>query len=148
MLTFGEETKLTRVSNAVAAGTTDVNSASVDMQGFDAVAFVVAFGTITAGAATSIKVQQSSDDGSADDWTDLEGTGVTVADDDDNQIAVVDVTHPSKRHLRCVVDRGTQNAVVDGIVAVQYRPDSVPTTHDAATVVGVETHATPAEGTA
>ena len=48
MIAFGERTKLTRVSNAVAAGTTDINSSSVDMTGFDGVAFVVALGAITA----------------------------------------------------------------------------------------------------
>lgn len=148
MLTLSEDTKLTRVSNAVAAGTTVVNSASVDMSGFDGVAFVVALGAITATAVTSVKVQQSSDDGVADAYADLAGTGIVVADTDDDKLFVVDVAHPTERFLRAVVSRGTANAAVDGILAVQYRPKKTPTTHDAATVGGVETHPAPDEGVA
>ena len=58
--------KITRVSNAVAAGTSDINSSSVDMQGYDAVEFVVLFGAIVATAVTSVKAQQSSDWGGPD----------------------------------------------------------------------------------
>ena len=40
--------KTVRVINATAAGTSDVNGATVDMQGFEAVRFLVGFGTLTA----------------------------------------------------------------------------------------------------
>jgi len=137
--------KLTRVNNAVAAGTTDVESASVDMKSFESVTFLVAFGAITATAVTSVKVQQSADDST---FNDLAGTGVTVADDDDNQVVAVEVHAPLDRYVRCVVDRGTANAVVDGIIASQSGPDAAPVTHDATTVVDTEVHHAPAEGTA
>lgn len=142
------EGKVTRVSNAVAAGTTDINSSSVDMSGFDSVTFYVLFGTITASAVTSVKAQQSSDDGSSDTFADLTGTGITVADDDDNQVVVLEIDQPRERYVRCVVDRGTQNAVVDGIIAVQHNAKTVPVTHDSSTVVSSEYHHAPAEGTA
>jgi len=141
-----ESGKLTRVSNAVAAGTSDVNSAVVDTQGFASCTFLVAFGAITAGAVTSCKVQQ----GAASDLSDaadLAGTAVTVADDDDNQLVAIEVVEPRERYLRCVVDRGTQNAVIDGVVAIQTRAKRLPVTHDATTVVGSELHVSPAEGT-
>lgn len=141
-----EETKITRVSDAVAAGTTDVNSTGVDMSGFSAVAFLVALGTLTATAVTSIKLQQSDDDGSADAYSDLEGSAITVADDDDNQIFVAEVVRPGKKYVRCVVDRGTANAVIDSIVAIQHQARSVPTTQPATTTV--ESSVSPAEGTA
>lgn len=140
--------KITRVSNAVAAGTSDINSSSVDMGadgGYDSVMFLVEFGTITSGAVTSVKAEQSADDSS---WNDLAGTGVTVADTDDNGVAWLDVHRPGDRYVRCTVDRATQNAVVDGITAIQYNARELPTTHDATTVLGGEFHLTPAEGTA
>ena len=140
-------TKVTRVLNAVAAGTTDQNGSTIDMQGWDGVVFLVAFGTITAGAVTSIKAQQ----GAASDLSDaadLEGTGVPVADTDDNKVAALDIVRPRERYVRVVVDRGTQNAVIDGAIAIQYRGRKAPTTHDTSTVVTPETHASPAEGTA
>lgn len=140
--------KVTRVMNAQAAGTSDVSSAALDMANFDGVKFYVSFGTITSGAVTSVKVQQSSDDAASDAYADLEGTAVTVADDDDNQVVVIDVYRPKERYLEVVVDRGTANAVIDGVVAVQYGPRVMPTTDDSTTVVAREVHASPAEGTA
>ena len=147
-MNLSKTAKVTRVSNAVTAGTTDINSSSVDMQGFDAVQFIVAFGAITASAVTSVKLQQSSDDGSSDSWADLEGTSQTVADNDDNQLFILDHARPRERYVRCVVDRGTQDAVVDGIIAMQYNADVEPVTHDSTTVGGSELHHAPAEGTA
>jgi hypothetical protein len=46
------------------------------------------------------------------------------------------------------VDRGTANAVIDGIIAIQYNANVEPVTHDSTTVVGSEFHHAPAEGTA
>lgn len=147
MLNLGTQSKITRVIDATVAGTSDVNGATIDMKGFEAVCFVVLFGTITATAVTSIKVQQ----GAASDLSDaadLTGTSVSVAADDDDQVAYVEVVKPRERYVRVVVDRGTANAVLDGAIAIQTNPKSEPTTHDSTTVVGGETHLSPAEGTA
>ena len=146
-MNLSKNTKLTRVSNAVAAGTTDINSTVIDMQNFEGVQFLVAFGAITAGAVTSIKVQQGAQS-DLSDAADLEGTAVAVADDDDNKLFYLDVFRPRERYVRLVVDRETQNAVLDGIFAQQYGPRTMPTIHDSTTVGGGETHASPAEGTA
>lgn len=132
----------------VAAGTTDLTSEAVDMAGFEGVRFICGFGAITAGAATSVKAQQSSDDGASDAYADLEGTAITVADDDDNQVTIIDVFRPRERYLKHVVDRGTQNAVVDFLIAELYGARQEPTTDDTATVVAREVHLSPAEGTA
>ena len=136
--------KVTRVSNAAAAATTDVTSSSVDMQGFDSVTFYVAMGAIVSGAATSIHAEQSADDSS---FADLAGTNITIADDDDNQVAILEIEQPSDRYLRVVVDRATQNATVDSIIAVQTKANKEPVTHDSSTVVGSEYHLAPDEGT-
>lgn len=137
-----------RVSSAVAAGTTDVTSSAIDMQGYEGALIIFAFGTITSGAVTSCLVHQSSDDGGADAYTALLGSGVTVADDDDNQIVIIDVYKPRERYLKGVIDRATQNAVVDGIFVLRYGASKQPATNDSATVVGREIHRSPAEGTA
>ena len=147
-MNLSNQIKTTRLLNAVAAGTTDQNGTGVDMQGFLGVRFTFLFGTITSGAVTSCKAQQSSDDGSADTYADLEGTAIAVADDDDNQVVVLEVYRPRERYVRPVIDRGTQNAVIDGIIAEQYGAIVQPTTDDATTVVDSEIHVSPAEGTA
>lgn len=144
---LAKNVKVIRAMNAVAAGTTDQTSSWIDTAGFDGIVFITAFGTITSTAVTSVKIQQST----ASDGTngaDLEGTSITVADDDDNQMTVHDIYRPRERYLAAVVDRGTANAVIDGIVAILYNGVKAPVTHDASTVVSAEYFASPAEGTA
>ena len=145
MLNLSKAGKATRISDAVAAGTTDINCTGVDMKGYESVTFYTLFGTITATAVTSVKAQQSEDNSS---FADLEGTAITVADDDDNQVAILEIVRPQERYVRLVVDRGTANAVVDGVIAVQTDAIEEPVTHDSTTVVGAELHHAPAEGTA
>lgn len=141
--------KTTRVMNAVAAGTTDQNSSSVDMQNFEGVEFTALLGALTATQVTQMKLQQSSDDGSSDGWSDIEGSQSTaMADDDDNQCIVVDIYKPTKRYVRAVLERGTANAVIDGIVAKQYNARKQPVTNDATTVQDTVKLVEPAEGTA
>ena len=136
--------KFTRVMDAVAAGTSDQNSSSVDMKSYDAVTFVVGFGAITASAVTSIKVQGSDDDSA---WADLAGTAVSVADSDDDKIVLAEINCPQQRYMRVVVDRGTQNAVIDFAVALQSKANAAPVTQSSS-VLGSEFHQAPAAGTA
>lgn len=136
--------KITKVKAATAAGTTDINSDSVDMQGFDGVLFFTTFGVITASAVTSIQADQSSDDSS---FNALLGTKVVVAADDDNQTFFLDIVRPGKRYLRLTVDRATQNAVVGEIYAIQYRARSKGITQNVTDKVTGELHISPAEGT-
>ena len=78
-----KNTKVTRVSNAEAAATTDVNTTILDMSGYRGVMWIAEFGAITATAVTSIKAQQ----GAASDLSDaadLTGTSISIDDDEDN----------------------------------------------------------------
>lgn len=139
--------KVTRVMNAVAAGTTDQNSSIVDMADYEGVLFLASFGALTATQVTQIKGQQGADSGLSD-AADLAGTLVgPLADADGNKILGLDIYQPQERYVRCVVDRGTANAVIDGVIAIQYGPRKKPTTHDS-TVKALELHISPAEGTA
>ena len=142
---ISNQIKTTRVSNAAAAGTTTINSSSVDMLNYEGVRFTVPFGAIVAGAATSVKANQSADDST---FNDLLGSSQTVADTDDNKVFIIDIWRPIDRYVRCTVLRATQNSTVDGIIAEQYGPRVLPPTNDATTVGGQEIHTSPAEGTA
>lgn len=129
---LSDAVKTTRVSNAVAAGTTDVECTSVDMAGFDAVRFVASFGTLTASQVTTVKAQESADNST---FTDITGAASAAFDDgDDNLIAIVDVIRPTKRYVRLVIDRGTANAVVDCVLAEQYQARSEPVTQSASVI--------------
>lgn len=138
--------KFTRISNAVAAGTTDVECTAIDMQGFESVVFGIMVGAITANAVTGAHVQQSSDNGVADAFSDLAGTAVSIADDDDNGMVLVEVVKPQKRYVKLIIDRATQNAVVDGAFALQYNGRKEPVTQPVSIVATGVTYS-PEEGT-
>ena len=137
--------KVTRVIDAIVAGTSGQNGTTIDMKGFDSVLFITSFGVITTNAVTSVNLATSSDDSN---WNDLIGSKIVVADDDDTSVTVHDVNAPLERYIRVEVARATQNAVIDGCVCIQYNAQASPTTHDATTVIGAEFYASPAEGTA
>ena len=139
--------KLTRVSNAVAAGTGTVNGTGVDTKGFGSTTFIAAFGTLTSGTVVTLKAQQSPTT-TTGDYGDIAGSSQTVAADDDNQICAVEIVGATERYLRPVITRTTANAVVDGIIAIQTDPHTEPVTHDSSTVVGTELHQAKATGTA
>jgi hypothetical protein len=142
-LNLNDHVRITRVMNAVAAGTSDQNGSSVDMLGYEGVIFIALLGTLTATQVTSMFAQQSADDST---FASLAGTNVgPAADGDGNKCLVLDVCKPNKRYVRPVIDRGTANAVIDGVIAIQYRARKQPTAH-ATSVAFAEAHFSPAEG--
>lgn len=145
MLNASKEVKLlTAITpTAGAAGASAISGTGLDMSAFESVLMVCRFGAITTGAVTSIKAQQSEDNSS---FADLEGTGQTVADTDDDLIFYIDLIKPRERYVRLAVSRATQNAVVAEAHYVQYGAMKQPTTQP--TGVNGETHVSPAEGTA
>ena len=132
-------------ASARAAGQTAINGAMVDMQGYEGVVAVVEMGTIAATAVTSIKWQQS-DTTTAADFTDLERTGLAIADDDDDKIFVSELYKPTKRYVRTVVARATANAALRAATYIQYKPREAPVSQG--TGVNSELNVGPAEGTA
>ncbi len=128
-----------------AAGQTAINGAAVDMTDFENVLVVVTFGTIAAGAVTSVKVQRDTASSMAT-AADIEGSGQTVADDDDGKTFYADITRPGERYVRVVVGRATQNATVRSAFYVLYGARKMPTTQGAL-ILG-ETHRDRIEGTA
>src|SRR5262245_15397840 len=97
-----KNTKLTRHSNAVAAGTTTITpSTAIDMKGFDAVTFIAAFGTLTSTAVTSVEVHQSASSSSG--FTALKDSKVSIPDTDSNKLVYVEVNRPQKRYVKLVV---------------------------------------------
>ena len=139
MRNLSKNTALTKVLALSTSAGTALNSASVDMDGFEGVMF---FGRIaTANAANFANLAQSSDDST---FVDLTGTKVVPGDDADSFL--IDVYRPLDRYVRCEVDRGGADTIVGDIYAIQYGARKAPTTHG--TTVDAETHISPAEGTA
>lgn len=132
---------------AGASGTGTINGATLDMQGFEGVMIVVAMGPVASSGPVTLKVQQdeSSGMGSA---ADLEGTGITVADDKDNTSFIIDIRRPRERYLRVVAARHTSNAsTVGSALYFQYDARNRPVTQSA-DITTRETWINVAEGTA
>lgn len=137
---------ITQVANAASAAQTDITCSAVDMLGYTACMIVVSLGTITSSGVPSVKLQQSSDDASADDYSDLAGSKVTGDDTMGNKLLVIDIHKPLKRYVKAIVSRATANVAVNAVWAIQYNPDTVPA--GAGSVTASKVLNSPAEGTA
>jgi hypothetical protein len=125
----------------------DRDGAILDMQGFDGVMMVVKMADIAAGATTSIKAQQDTDPAGGT-MADLAGTGIAVADDDDNQIFIIDLYQPTERYVRVSVDKDAANATNECALYIQYGASARPVIQTVADEVTYERHNSPAEGVA
>jgi hypothetical protein len=115
MLSIINNFLLKRVENAVAAGTTDQESDSVDMAGCQSCCFVALFGAITATGTAALRIQGSNDDSN---WSDYADSDFTVYDSEDNLLALIEIIKPIHRYVRLYIDRATANAVIDGVIAI------------------------------
>jgi hypothetical protein len=116
------------------------------MANYEGVVFIAALGRLTSGALTALKAQMGNES-NLSDAADLAGSAIAIADSDDNKLLVLDIHRPAERYVRAVVARGTADATIDGVIAIQSGPRVLPVTQDS-TVAGIETHVSPAEGTA
>lgn len=117
-----DEVKITKISDYESATTGDVTCTVIDMQGYDAVAFLASYGTPAAN--NLMHVEQSSDDASADPYTDIEGSEVDLsgASDEDQWVDIVD---PEERYLRLICQRGT-STTLENAWAIQYKAKTLP----------------------
>lgn len=143
--------KVTRVSNAIAAGTGTTNCSSVDMKGFDSVTFYLLLGDVGVSSppgTVQLKAQQAEAEDSPETYADLLGTGQTVTTTGDNKVLILEVASPRERFIRPVLVRTGGTAVIDGVIAIQTQSYDEPITHDVNTVAGSEFHLSPDEGVA
>lgn len=135
MHSFLKEASVQLASAAVSAGTTDVTSGKIDMQGnggFDAIAFVMTLGDV---ADTSVITMTAYESASSDGSSPTAITGATCtftagASTADSKTMIVDICRKTKRYVFVVVTRATANAPVALITAVQYKGKNLPITQD------------------
>jgi len=136
-----------RKALAYASGTADRNGATLDMANYEWAIAVVSFATIAAGGVNSIKLQQ----GAASDLSDaadLEGTGISVAADDDDQVFAIAIEKPRERYIRVVVDKDASNACAESAIYIVGGKRTQPALANITDELTVEHHVSPAEGTA
>ncbi len=135
MKQFLKDTLITKISNGAGAGTTDVVSSVLDMAGYDSVLFVADLGTVTDGSVLQLKPSEN-DANSTSGGTALTGgnTPSVTASGNSNSVLASEVIRPAKRYVFCTLSRGTQNAVVNTLLAIQYKAKAVPVTQPASLI--------------
>jgi len=130
-----------RLHTGAVAATSDVTDASsIDMAGWDGVCFIALLGALTASQVTKLKAYGADlDTGHAE----LVATTAAAADADGTKLLVLDVVKPTLRYLKPVLDRGTANAVLDGIISIRYKGSKSPVTQGS-TVAASAIFASPA----
>ena len=123
------------------------NGATIDHANYEESKFVVTFGAIAAGASTSIKVQQGNES-DASDMSDLAGTSITVAADDDGQVFATGLIKPQKRYVRVVVVKDASNATNESATVELYGARTLPAFASITDELTTEVHVSPEEGTA
>lgn len=132
---LSEGIKVTAVSGNTSAGTGDVASDIIDMQGFDGVLFLAILGDVANTSVLALTADANSVN-SASGMTKFATTADFTADatSADNKLLMLDCQRPPERYVRAALERGTANAAVNGIIAIQYTARNKPTSQHASVI--------------
>ena len=131
------DVKITVVSPAAVAATTAIDSSILDMQGYEGVMFIALTGDVTATCDLTLTAKGNSANHLTvpAPVTQKATTLFTAgASDADSKALVVDVYKPALRYVFANLTRATANAVIGGIIAIQYKAGNKPTTNDASVI--------------
>ena len=144
-MNLGNEVKISACL-AYASGTAAREGATLDMLGYDGVLAIMTCATLAASSVGDIHFETSTDSGFSG-GTDLTGTAIATANDDDDEIFVVDLYKPLERYVRAVVTKDTSNAMAESVTYIQYKSDKKPVTNTVTDTLTYELHVSPARGT-
>ncbi len=136
-MNLSKDVKITVVAAAAAAATTAITSDVLDMSGYDGVMFVALTGDVTATSVLTLtaKANSANSTSSPTPVTQKATDAFTAgASDADSKALVVDVFKPTLRYVFAELTRATANAVVGGIIAIQYQASNKPTSHAASVI--------------
>jgi len=129
--------KVTVVEAAAAAAQTELVTDVLDMSGYEGVMFIALLGdvsdtsvltlTIKGNSANSVSSPTPVTQKASDAFT----AGAATAD---SKVILVDVYKPVLRYVFGSLTRTAANAIVGGIIAIQYGAVNKPTAHDASVI--------------
>lgn len=128
-----------------ASGTADRTGTAIDTDGYEGCCIIVKFAAIAASAVTDIYAVEDDAVGLGTKAA-LAGTSQTVADDDDNQVFVIDIKRPKKRYLALEVNKDASNATAESAVAILYGAAKRPTSATSQADVNGESFVSPIAG--
>jgi len=145
-MNLSQNVKIRLIEVYTAAGTSAIDSAEVDMLGYDGVVFLTTLAVANAG--NYVKAQQDTVTGMGS-AADLLGTKVTPTAN--NEAVWLDIYKPLERFVRLYVTR-TASSACGEIYAIQYcgriKPEGATVANVVTDTVIGELHVSPIEGTA
>lgn len=135
-MNLSKSIKVTVVEAAAAAAQTELVSDVLDMTGYDGVMFIALTGDVTSTSVLTLTAKGNSANSvsSPTPVTQNAATFTAGASDADSKVLLVDVYDPALRYIFASLTRTTADAVVGGIIAIQYSADYRPTTQDATVI--------------
>lgn len=139
------DVKVTVVEAAAGAAQTALDSDILDMSGYEGVLFIAMLGDITSGSVLTLAAQQNTANSTSGMAT-LSGSATFTAgaSDADSKVLALDVYRPRERYVRAYLTRTTQDAIIGGVIAIQYGATKKPVTQHAS-VIDSDTLVEPAE---
>lgn len=129
--------KVTVVEAAAAAAQTELVTDVLDMSGYEGVMFIAMLGDVSDTSVLTLTAKGNSANSVSSPTpvtqkaTDAFTAGAATAD---SKILMVDVYKPALRYMFASLTRTTANAIVGGIIAIQYEAKTKPTTQDASVI--------------
>jgi len=131
------DVKITVVSPSAVAAQTAINSSVLDMQGYEGVMFIALTGDVTTACELTLTAKgNTASSVSSPAPVTQKATTLFTADGTsaDDKALIVDVYKPALRYVFANLTRATANAVIGGIIAIQYQAGNRPTTNDASVI--------------
>lgn len=142
---LSDNTKRTAILGYSAAGASKKTSSILNMDGWDGVIFTAILGTTIEAGTIDVFVEQNTANATSGMARLATTTAYTVPATPAALTTIeVDIYKPREQYLQCNITPASQNAVILGILATQYRGHLCPATQDAS-VVKVTKLISPAE---
>lgn len=136
-MNLSKSIKVTVVEAAAAAAQTELVTDVLDMSGYEGVLFIAMTGDVTTSSVLTLTVKGNSANSVSSPTpvtqkaTDAFTAGATSAD---SKVLMVDVYKPTLRYVFGSLTRTAADAVVGGIIAIQYGAGLKPTSQDATVI--------------
>ena len=136
-MNLSKDIKITVVEAAAAAAQTELVSDVLDMSGYEGVMFIALLGDVSDTSVLTLTVKGNSANSVSSPTpvtqkaTDAFTAGAATAD---SKVLMVDLYKPALRYVFASLTRTAANAVVGGIIAIQYSAVNKPTTQDASVI--------------
>lgn len=136
-MNLSKDIKITVVEAAAAAAQTELVTDVLDMTGYEGVMFIALTGDVTTASVLTLTVKGNTANSvsspspvtqKASDAFTADGTSA------DSKVIMVDVYKPAMRYVFGSLTRTAADAIVGGIIAIQYNAKTKPTTQHASVI--------------